>query len=164
MAATTAIYSFWLYDLCDVSIEAIKPTFEGHYGEQANAVSREVLYECFDAALKLLHPFMPFVTEELYQRLPRRKENAAPSIMVAKFPVVQPRWKSEVSNFESIIQIVERIRSVVPATCNKNTSSATLKVAEVNQQQVFHQEKKTILSPVKLLGDLNKWKYCGTSL
>ena len=154
MAATTAIYSFWLYDLCDVYIEAIKPTFEGHYGEQAKAVSREVLYECFDAALKLLHPFMPFVTEELYQRLPRRKENAAPSIMVAMFPVVQPGWKSEVSNFESIIQIVERIRSVAPATCNKNTSLATLKVAEVNQQQVFHQEKKTILSLVKLLGDL----------
>lgn len=59
--------------------------------ESASAETRRsaqnTLYTCLDEGLKLLHPFMPFVTEELWQRLPRRPDDACRSIMLAKYPV-----------------------------------------------------------------------------
>lgn len=59
--------------------------------ESAPAATRksaqQTLYTCLDHGLRLLHPFMPFVTEELWQRLPRRPNDPTPSIMVSSFPV-----------------------------------------------------------------------------
>ena len=49
--------------------------------------SQQTLYTCLDQGLRLLHPFMPFVTEELWQRLPKRPNNSTPSIMIAKYPI-----------------------------------------------------------------------------
>lgn len=59
--------------------------------EAASAATRRsaqnTLYTCLDLGLRLLHPFMPYVTEELWQRLPRRPEDSTPSIMLSSFPV-----------------------------------------------------------------------------
>ncbi len=55
--------------------------------EARAATVRHVVYTCLDVGLRLLHPFMPFVTEELYQRLPRRSPNTdAPSLCVTAYP------------------------------------------------------------------------------
>lgn len=48
--------------------------------------AQQTLYICLDHGLRLLHPFMPFVTEELWQRLPRRPNDPTPSIMVSSYP------------------------------------------------------------------------------
>ena len=80
-SATTAIYSFFLYDLCDVYLELCKPVFAANPAAPAQAV----LYHCIEEGLRLLHPFMPFVTEELWQRL-ARKVGDEPSIMISKYP------------------------------------------------------------------------------
>jgi len=82
-AATSACYAFWLYDLCDVYLECLKPIFQSG-SEKQQAAARRTLYVCLDFGLRLLSPFMPFITEELYQRLPRA--NPAPSICVASYP------------------------------------------------------------------------------
>merc|ERR1712107_865208 len=83
--ATTALYNFWLYELCDVYLEYLKPVFQG---SDAGAIltARNVLYFCLDAALRLISPFMPFISEELFQRLPRWSSKEPPSIMVTKLP------------------------------------------------------------------------------
>ncbi|CAB3408896.1 unnamed protein product [Caenorhabditis bovis] len=85
--ATTTTYNFWLYDLCDVYIEAIKPVL---YGDNASArqVALSVLYLCIDTGLRLISPMMPFISEELWQRLPRLPDCGyeAPSIIVAEYP------------------------------------------------------------------------------
>ena len=65
--------------------EHIKPLIYGS-NEEEKTVSRNVLYTCLDVGLRLLHPFMPFVSEELYQRLPRRSDKHAPSICIAPYP------------------------------------------------------------------------------
>lgn len=57
-------------------------------GDDAGAqeACKQALYTALEAGLRLLHPFMPFVTEELWQRLPRRASDTAASIMVATYP------------------------------------------------------------------------------
>ncbi|KAF8888987.1 tRNA synthetases class I-domain-containing protein [Infundibulicybe gibba] len=87
MSATTAAYNFWLYELCDVYIEAMKPMTDEAAPLETRRSAQQTLYTCLDHGLRLLHPFMPFVTEELWQRLPRRPNDATPSIMLSSFPV-----------------------------------------------------------------------------
>ncbi|TFK80279.1 hypothetical protein K466DRAFT_504183 [Polyporus arcularius HHB13444] len=87
MNATGAAYNFWLYELCDVYIEAMKPMTDESASETTRKSAQQTLYTCLDHGLRLLHPFMPYVTEELWQRLPRRPNDSTPSIMLAKFPV-----------------------------------------------------------------------------
>uniref|UniRef100_A0A7N8WPF3 Valine--tRNA ligase n=1 Tax=Mastacembelus armatus TaxID=205130 RepID=A0A7N8WPF3_9TELE len=78
---TTTIYNFWLYELCDVYLESVKPVFS------KALVCRQTLYTCLEVGLRLLSPLMPFVTEELYQRLPRRQPQSDPtSICVTPYP------------------------------------------------------------------------------
>lgn len=84
--ASTAAYSFFLHDLCDVFIEATKPLFESNTESDAMVSAQNTLYTCLEGGLKLLHPFMPYVTEDLWQRLPRRPEDPCESIMVSSFP------------------------------------------------------------------------------
>lgn len=84
--ATTSVYDFWLYELCDIYIEAMKPLSAEDAPEDVRRSAQDTLYTCLDLGLKLLHPFMPFVTEELWQRLPRRPEDKTISIALAEFP------------------------------------------------------------------------------
>uniref|UniRef100_A0A669C996 Valine--tRNA ligase n=1 Tax=Oreochromis niloticus TaxID=8128 RepID=A0A669C996_ORENI len=81
---TTAIYNFWLYELCDIYLVRI-------FTSQRQAlVCRQTLYTCLEVGLRLLSPLMPFVTEELYQRLPRRKpQSDPPSICVTSYPTTE---------------------------------------------------------------------------
>lgn len=82
--ATNAIYNFW-YDLCDVYIENSKSLIQDGSPEQKKS-AQDTLYTCIDSALKLIHPFMPFVSEEMWQRLPRRGGDSTESVMIAKYP------------------------------------------------------------------------------
>ena len=84
--AVNSIYAFWLYDFCDVYLELIKPRMRDNA-----VVAKEVLYICLDRGLRLLHPMMPFVTEELYQRLPQSATKAE-SIVVADYPQAVVGW------------------------------------------------------------------------
>lgn len=115
MAATTAVYNFWLYELCDVYIEAIKPITDPSNADEAARVSAQnTLYTCLDAGLKLLHPFMPFVTEELWQRLPRRSTETAASISLAKYPVAlaeREDAKAEAA-FDDVFAAIRAIRGM----------------------------------------------------
>jgi len=88
-SATTALYDFILYDYCDNYLEIIKGVMKGDNVAAKEAVS-DTVFACMDEALRLLHPLMPFITEELYQRLPRRPGVTIPSIVVAPYPKSVP--------------------------------------------------------------------------
>lgn len=112
--ATTAVYNFWLYELCDWYLEYIKPVLYGD-NEEAKSVCRNVLYTCLDIGLRLLHPIMPFVTEELYQRLPRRTSTASLSICVTPYPITADLPCRDIrleSNVEFIQNVIKTIRSI----------------------------------------------------
>uniref|UniRef100_A0A3Q1FP25 Valine--tRNA ligase n=1 Tax=Acanthochromis polyacanthus TaxID=80966 RepID=A0A3Q1FP25_9TELE len=106
---TTAVYNFWLYELCDVYLE------DGTSQRQA-LVCRQTLYTCLEVGLRLLSPLMPFVTEELYQRLPRRQpQRDPPSICVTSYPDTEEFcWHSEEvdRDMEFIMSVVKTIRSL----------------------------------------------------
>lgn len=82
--AVLVAYKFWMNELCAIYLEGLKPIMRGDDAE-AKTASQMVLYECLNAGLRILHPLMPYVTEELFQRLPGN--NIAESIMIAPFPV-----------------------------------------------------------------------------
>ncbi|XP_022099146.1 valine--tRNA ligase-like [Acanthaster planci] len=113
-AITTCIHAFWLYDLCDVYLESVKPIMRGT-DATALATSRQVLYTCLDVALRLISPFMPFLSEELFQRLPRRTQNEPPSICITPYPETQKHpWYSEQLEAEvSLVQdVIGKARSM----------------------------------------------------
>lgn len=67
--------------------EAMKPMTDEYASATTRQSAQQTLYTCLDHGLRLLHPFMPYVTEELWQRLPRRPNDTTPSIMVSSYPV-----------------------------------------------------------------------------
>ncbi|KAH9632901.1 hypothetical protein HF086_002723 [Spodoptera exigua] len=132
-AATTHCYNLWLYDLCDVYLEYLKPVFASG-SEEAQAAARRTLYTALELGLKLLSPFMPFLTEELYQRLPR-KDTSCPSICVASYPTdADTPWRSEEleSNVDTVLKMVHLIRSTRSEynLANKQKTTAHLIIAE----------------------------------
>jgi valyl-tRNA synthetase len=89
--AQQASYSYWLDDLCDVYLEMIKPVVYDKSEENSNSrwAAQATLWIALEAGLRILHPMMPFVSEELWQRMPGRGTLGADepvSIMVTKYP------------------------------------------------------------------------------
>ncbi|GAA5835277.1 hypothetical protein JCM11251_006667 [Rhodosporidiobolus azoricus] len=113
MSATSDAYSFWLYEICDVYIEAIKLVTDSSYDAEKRKSAQNTLYTVLDNGLRLLHPFMPFVTEELWQRLPRRPTDKTQSIMLAKFPeAVSSRSFPEAErDFDLAFSAIRTVRS-----------------------------------------------------
>jgi valyl-tRNA synthetase len=84
--ASNAIYQFFWHEFCDWYIEMAKPVLLGRHGTEADQQrAKRVLLEVLDRSLRLLHPFMPFITEEIWQKL----GGVEPSIMVAPYPVAE---------------------------------------------------------------------------
>lgn len=79
------LYDFWKKELAAVYLEALKPVMKGNDAKRKEA-ALNTLYICLDYGLKMLHPSMPFITEELFQRLPHDPATAPESICIAPFP------------------------------------------------------------------------------
>ncbi|KAG2438857.1 hypothetical protein HXX76_005397 [Chlamydomonas incerta] len=95
--ATQRVYAFWQNEVCDVFIEVMKPVMAFDDADpkaaEVKKLTRQTLWTCLDSGLRLLHPFMPFVTEELWQRLPRSPQLAQyASIMLAPYPSPTAGW------------------------------------------------------------------------
>jgi valyl-tRNA synthetase len=112
--AANALYHFIWHTFCDWYIEIAKPTLTGPAaGTPRGRASRAVLLDTLDILLRLLHPFMPFLTEELWQKLPRQGA-PAPSISIARFPEenverIDPEAEALV---QEMIEVVTRARNL----------------------------------------------------
>lgn len=100
--AANTIYRFLWNDFCDWYIEHSKLRAD-------EEIVKHLLWHCLISSLKLLHPIMPFVTEEIYQKMPHFEE----SIMISKFPVADISFiGKDVSSIEFFIKVVRAIRNV----------------------------------------------------
>ncbi len=109
--AANAIYQFLWRELCDWYIELAKGPLYGT-DEKAKETTRAVLVFCLDTVLRLLHPFMPFITEEIWQKLPMTRPTE--SITIAEYPKSDRRLDdpSAEAEMKPLIEVIEGIRSI----------------------------------------------------
>ncbi|MDB5084005.1 MAG: valine--tRNA ligase, partial [Bacilli bacterium] len=109
--AGTALYEFIWNEYCDWYIEFSKPYLYGD-DESAKQQTTAVLVHVLDALLRLLHPFMPFITEELWQHLPGT--DAGDTIMRSAYPVQDEAFEdqSSVSKMQVLIDTVREVRAI----------------------------------------------------
>jgi len=115
--ASRHLYNFVWDDYCDWYIEMAKVALYGN-NEKAKRTTKAVLVHVLEAIIKLLHPFMPFVTEEIFQALPTHDE----SIVISSWPTVNEAYNFDVkimSSLQEIIRAVRNIRAEVNAPLSK---------------------------------------------
>ncbi|HET7321936.1 MAG TPA: valine--tRNA ligase [Longimicrobiaceae bacterium] len=108
-------YAFFWGELADWYLEMVKPRLRGELGEESREAARAALVTVLDLTLRLLHPVTPFITETVWQQLPRRMGNA-PSIMVATWPEPQPAWEDDsveaaIGELQEMIGAVRNLRA-----------------------------------------------------
>src|SRR5881628_109314 len=101
-------YEFVWNELADWYVEAVKPRMAG----SGAATPQAVLAYCLDAALRLLHPVVPFITEQLWQMLPGRKADEL--LAVASWPAIRNELEDPVADreFARVKTAIEQIRSI----------------------------------------------------
>jgi len=95
--AADRLYHFFWDEYADWYIEMVKPHLQA--GGDEGRIAQAVLLEVHDRTLRLLHPIIPFVTEELWQHLPRRAGDG-PTVTLAAWPKVRPEWVDEAADAE----------------------------------------------------------------
>ncbi|KAM5262876.1 valine--tRNA ligase, mitochondrial [Ctenodactylus gundi] len=137
---THALHHFWLHNLCDVYLEAVKPVL---LRVPRPPGPPQVLFFCADVGLRLLAPLMPFLAEELWQRLPSRPSSLpAPSICVAPYPSAcslehwhQPELEQRFSRVQEVVQALRALRATYHLT--KVRPQVLLQVSELAEQDLF---------------------------
>ena len=131
--ACQILYDFMWSDFCDWYIELTKPAlWSDDEVKKDDAVS--VLHYVLTTALKLLHPFVPFITDEIYRSLPGTQG----SIMVQDFPRYNSKlsYKKESTAFEGIMDIIKSVRAVKTETGCAPSKKVTLYIMAANRRMI----------------------------
>ncbi|MDH4081363.1 MAG: valine--tRNA ligase [Nitrospira sp.] len=99
--SSNALYHFIWHEFCDWYLELIKPVLQAADHPDGPA-TRATLVETMETTMRLLHPFMPFITEELWQTLPHQGQ----SIVTQAYPTEEPSWDS--SEAEQLFALIEQ--------------------------------------------------------
>jgi valyl-tRNA synthetase len=111
--AANTLYQFFWHEFCDWYIEMVKPVLLDRHGTEADKQqARRVLLEALDRSLRLLHPFMPFITEEIWQKL----GGVEPSIMIAPYPIAEEVLEDKgaermISAVKAMITTIRNVRA-----------------------------------------------------
>ncbi len=110
--ATHTLYQFIWHEFCDWYLELIKPHLYQSADKKRKVLTQETLLKVLDDSMKLLHPFMPFITEEVWQQLPLKRKTG--SIMKASFPRPVEGFDDEGAAREMglVIEIITAIRNI----------------------------------------------------
>jgi valyl-tRNA synthetase len=104
------LYQFIWHELCDWYLELIKPALSEHGTSGAKSAAQRTMLDVLTASLQLLHPVMPFITEEIWHKLPGAKG----SLMVSSYPRCNPEKSDEDAEGQMalIIDVVNSVRNV----------------------------------------------------
>ncbi len=150
--AANEVYRFVWHDLADWYLEQVKPRLYGT--APGGDVARAILVHVFGAALRLLHPVMPFITEELWQHLPQ-PANAEPGLLArAAWPApdpgrVDPEAEDRFARVQALVTAVRTIRAEYGIEPGKAVRAA-VEPASVDALEAFNAEQRTIERFAKL--------------
>jgi valyl-tRNA synthetase len=146
--ATRNLYAFIWGEFCDWYLEMVKPRLYGERGEDEKRAARIVMTHVLDRILRLAHPFIPFITEEIWQSLPGREEKSGNgrSIMIQTYPKAQKKWldpdaEKDVDLLQRVIGAIRNIRGEMNVPQDKKASVAVMgpdaKVAFLRDHLIF---------------------------
>ena len=143
--AAHELYHFIWHEFCDWYLELIKPVLYQEEESQEKSITRKTLYQVLVTLLKVIHPFMPFVSEKIYQSLP----GSGSSILREPFPApedffVDEQAEKEMETIKGLISEVRNIRGEMNVPPSKNveiclrvTDSSSKASIEAHQQKIL---------------------------
>ncbi len=148
--AAKSIYEFFWGELCDWYLELIKPRL--YQNSSSRAAAQYTLYTVLEGTLRLLHPYMPFLTEEIWQLLPHKGE----SIMVSPWPetdkdAIDPISEEKMELITDVIRAIRSLRADVNIPLDKKVN-VFLTTAEDNLEGTLSYYS----SYIKLLGKVEE--------
>ena len=145
--ALMSIYKLIFDDFCGWLLEIVKPA----YGQPIDAATYNKLISIFEENLKIMHPFMPFITEEIWQAMGERSPEEA--LIVAKWPEQKSVNEALITEFDFASQVVSGIRSVRK---DKNIAfKDAIAFSILNNEQI----QPTFDEVIKKLGNLEEVAY-----
>ncbi len=153
--AAGSLYYFIWHEFCDWYVEAVKPVLYGKKGDEARESTKGVLWLVLRNTLILLHPFMPFVTEEIWHKL----AGTDGSIMTARFPSADSRMESvrPDSEAEAEMSFITGIITSIRNVRGEMNISPSLPL-EVRIQSVDSDSRESILTREDMVKDLARLK------
>ena len=130
--ALMAVYKLFWDEFSSWYLEMVKPA----YGQPIDKVTYEKTLNFFDTLLKLLHPFMPFITEELWQHIYDRKEGE--SIMVQVLQVSETYNENIIARFEAVKEVIGGIRTIRLQKNIAQKEALSLEVIGENPVEAFN--------------------------
>ncbi|HYL80248.1 MAG TPA: class I tRNA ligase family protein, partial [Candidatus Acidoferrum sp.] len=108
--AASILYQFLWHEYCDWYLEIVKERLAAADGGAETEAGRALLVHVLEQSLRLLHPIMPFITEEIWQRLPHQGS----SIMLAAWPQPDPAldWPAAVESMDIMMEITREVRNI----------------------------------------------------
>ncbi|MDR2523511.1 MAG: valine--tRNA ligase [Synergistaceae bacterium] len=128
-AAARMLYDFVWGDLCDWYLEMAKPALKGDEGDERKKTTQAVLDEAFKTLLPLLHPFIPFVTEELWEAFGYMEKEG--SIVKAAWPAPKNEYRFEhgaMRDFQEAVRILRNLRAEARVTPQQWMGKASIRV------------------------------------
>jgi len=140
--ATQKIYDFIWNEFCDWYIEIVKVRLYNKENQESRLVAQYTLNKVLGDSLKLLHPIMPFVTEQIYMQLFNNDE----SIMISEYPVYNEDecFESAEKNIETIKEIIVGIRNARASLNVPNSKKAELIVVTENYKELIKESEELL--------------------
>jgi valyl-tRNA synthetase len=160
--AANSVYQFVWHELCDWYIEMVKPVL---YDETADKEpAKKCLLFVLERTLRLLHPFMPYVTEEIWQHLPKG-EGSGRSIVTAPFPAGRVQDEAAEEEMAVLMEAVAGIRTIrgelnlsPSVELKAHVKTLAAKTKEVLKRDLLYLRKLARADIVELSGDVRKPK------
>ncbi len=138
-------YTLFWDDFASWYLEAIKPP----YGDPIDAKTMQETNEFFGTILKLMHPFIPFITEEIYHEIHQLSDDE--TIMFQDFPKVNEYDKDIIANFSNIKEIISQSRNIR----QKNNISPKEELALIIENENFNSEYLNVLKKLGIFTEIS---------
>ena len=166
--AAGIIYQFIWGEFCDWYIELVKPRLAESSLSPTRSSAQQILWYILKSCLKLLHPFMPFITEDIYQRLPGTEE----SIMISSWPSLETKLDSEAEReMDLLIEVIREVRTIraemlIPPQKKidlflRSPDEFNLNILTNNQDYLLNLVN---INQIKLRKDTSKPAFCASSV